>query len=301
MSWIDEVLLRSPAQPLFHWRASRGLKVLAYHEVADPAQFAVQMDLLLEQAHPVSLDQVLGSLNGRSGLPKDAVLITFDDADPSHRDHALPVLAQRGLPAVAFAVVGVLGSDRPFWWRELELLMAEGACSREYPKLSATELIRRLKRVPDERRLAVLAGLRAALPGYAPSTPQLEPADLPRMESAGLAIGNHSLTHPCLSRCTTAKVEQEVLESDRGLTEILGHVPAAFAYPNGDKDHRVTAVVRGRGYRAAFRFDHRVSPWPPPDPIRTSRLRVDAAMDLERFQITLSGLHPAIHHFRGRR
>jgi peptidoglycan/xylan/chitin deacetylase (PgdA/CDA1 family) len=301
MSWIDQVLRRSPAQPLFHWRASRALKVLAYHEVPDPAPFAVQMDLLLERAHPVALDEVLAALAGRSGLPKDAVLVTFDDAGPSHRDHAVPVLAQRGIPAVAFAVAGVLGSDRPFWWREVELLMAAGARSREYPALGADGLVRKLKRVPDDKRLAVLAGLRAAAPASAPSTPQLAGADLRRLETAGVAVGNHSLTHPCLPRCGTAKIEREVIDSHRMLTELLGHPPAAFAYPNGDKDHRVTAVVHRLGYRAAFRFDHRINPWPPPDPIRMSRLRMDAGMDLERFRITLSGLHPAIHHLRGRR
>ena len=128
---------------------------------------------------------------------------------------------------------------------------------------------------------------------------QLRAEELLALESAGIAIGNHSLTHPCLSRCSDAKIVHEINEAHRTLTRMLGHEPMAFAYPDGDQDRRVSDSVADAGYRAAFRFDHRLGSVLPPDPMNISRLRSDAHATEDRFRIIVSGLHPAIHHLRG--
>ena len=118
--------------------------VLAFHAVADlsgdavlaeygvpPERFAEHLDALRGRGWSfVDLDAVLAALEGRAALPEKALLLSFDDCYRDLLETAAPLLAERGIPAVAFAVAGLTGGanewDRPLGARELELLDAEG-------------------------------------------------------------------------------------------------------------------------------------------------------------------------------
>lgn len=99
------------------------MRILAYHAIADlsddpvlaeygvaPELFTAQLDDLA--AHDwgfVDLDAVLAWLAGKGELPHRAVLVTFDDAYTDLLEVAAPLLAERGVPGVVFAVAGHLG------------------------------------------------------------------------------------------------------------------------------------------------------------------------------------------------
>jgi GT2 family glycosyltransferase/peptidoglycan/xylan/chitin deacetylase (PgdA/CDA1 family) len=97
--------------------------VLAYHAIADLGddpvlreygvpreRFAEQLDTLARRGWTfVDLDAVLRALDGEQPLPARAVLLTFDDAYAELPSAALPLLAERGLSAVVFAVAGLVG------------------------------------------------------------------------------------------------------------------------------------------------------------------------------------------------
>jgi peptidoglycan/xylan/chitin deacetylase (PgdA/CDA1 family) len=99
------------------------LRILAYHAIADlhddpvlaeygvaPARFAAQLDGLAAHGWEfVDLDAVLAALSSEGPLPRRAALVTFDDAYTDLLDVAAPLLVERGIPAVVFAVAGHLG------------------------------------------------------------------------------------------------------------------------------------------------------------------------------------------------
>lgn len=299
----DVVLRRSPAQPVFRRRAAHQLAVLAYHGVDDPACFRRQLDLLTRSWHPVSLDDVLAAVAGDRPLPRHAVLVTFDDGDPTVLSVALPLLRERGIPAVAFVLPGLLDSTTPFWWSEATALHEAGARLPGDHHASAASLVAWLKTVPDDRRRDVLEELRRRAPAADTATPQLRAADLHALVGGGVEIGNHTWTHPCLDRCDEQQARHQVVRAHEALADVLGHPPRAFAYPNGNHDPRVEPVLAGLGYQAAFLFDHRLVPSPGrgTHPLRLSRLRVGSDTAPDRFATIVSGLHPAVHHARGRR
>ena len=47
------------------------------------------------------------------------------------------------------------------------------------------------------------------------------PPELRELESQGIAIGKHSLTHPCLSRCDDEKIRREIEDWQRGEASVL--------------------------------------------------------------------------------
>ncbi len=297
---FDAALRRSPAQPLFLWRAARRLVVLAYHTVADPDRFAQQITHLAAAMQPVSLDEVIEAQAGGQALPRRAVLVTFDDGDRSVYEQALPVLREHGVPAAVFVIAGLLDSRKPFWWIEAEGLLRRGGRAAILGEVGPVAAVAALKRLPDEQRLAALEELRRSAGGTPPEMPQLRRSELRRLESAGVRVGNHTLTHPCLDRCTREKVGFELSRAHDILTEALGSPPAAFAYPNGNWDARAAAHLRDLGYAAAFLFDHRIGRYPPADALSISRVRVNSTTPLDRFRIIVSGLHPFLHHAIGR-
>ncbi|MFI6581859.1 polysaccharide deacetylase family protein [Embleya sp. NPDC050493] len=295
----DALLRRSPAQVWFAHRARLRLAVLGYHGISDPDTFAGQLDRLRRIARPVSLDEVETALATRRALPAKAVLLTFDDGERSILEHGLPLLRERGIPGVAYVVASAIDSGTPFWWHEADRLVAAGARVAGEPERSPSGWVAYLKTVPQERRLRLLAALRE---GREPvRTEQLTGADLGTLESGGVRVENHSLTHPLLDRCSDADVRAEVVQAHERLTELLGRAPRSFAYPNGNWDVRAERLLTELGYRTGFLFDHRLGPRLPDHPLRISRLRVGSNTRPDRFATILSGLHPALHALRGGR
>jgi peptidoglycan/xylan/chitin deacetylase (PgdA/CDA1 family) len=298
---VDAVLRRTPAQPVFHWRAGHSLAVLAYHDIRDVGRFAIHLDHLRRAASPVTVAEVVRAAEGRGGLPRRAVLVTFDDGHRDVLEVAMPMLRERGIPAAAFVVAGLIGTDAPFWWTEVKALVGAGGTSSSVAGLDPDAAVRALKRVPDDVRRSALEDLRRTAARPAQAVPQLTGPDLKQLEAAGIAIGSHSLTHPCLSTCGLDTIRAEVERSHEILAGALGHEIETFAYPDGDRDERVADAVREAGHRAAFLFDHRLSAPRPPDRFHISRLRADSDATSDRFRIILSGLHPTIHRLRGLR
>lgn len=100
------------------------MRILAYHAIADlatdpvlaeygvsPDLFAAQLDDLIAHGWEfVDLDAVIASLDGDASLPRRALLLTFDDAYTDLLEVACPLLVDRGIPAVVFAVADRVGA-----------------------------------------------------------------------------------------------------------------------------------------------------------------------------------------------
>jgi peptidoglycan/xylan/chitin deacetylase (PgdA/CDA1 family)/glycosyltransferase involved in cell wall biosynthesis len=125
--------------------ASRScIRVLAYHAIADlrhdpvlekygvsPERFAAQLDDLKRHGWRfISVDDLLATLAGDGIPPEPSVLVTFDDAYDCLQNTACPMLEERGIPAVAFAVAERVGEtndwDRPIGAGVMKLVDAQG-------------------------------------------------------------------------------------------------------------------------------------------------------------------------------
>jgi len=136
--------LRGVRQARRAFAGEDSVAVLAYHAVSDLgedpvlAEYGVPAERLAEQLDGlaargwnfVGLDAVLAAFEGRGSLPRRAALVTFDDCYVDLLGEGLPVLVERSVPALAFAVAGLTGAsnewDRPLGARELPLLDSAG-------------------------------------------------------------------------------------------------------------------------------------------------------------------------------
>ena len=220
--------------------ASRVLRVLAYHAIADlhgasilepygvpPDDFRDQLDLLQRYGfHFISADEFLRFVDGSAGLPRRALLLTFDDCFEDLTRVVLPMLQERAIPALAFAVSSRLGR------------------TNEWDK--------------------PLGGLQIRL---------VDGSELAQLQEAGIEIGAHSRTHPFLPRLSE---EQLMAEIEGSLADLEGRGlrrPRFFAYPHGESDRKVERAVEAAGFRAAFT----VAPGlvrPGRDPYRLPRIEI---------------------------
>jgi peptidoglycan/xylan/chitin deacetylase (PgdA/CDA1 family) len=256
----------------------RGL-ILLYHRVAEleadpqllavtPAHFAEHLDVLRRHARATPLRSVREAASVR-GLPP--VAITFDDGYADNLHAALPVLEAAEAHATFFVVSGAVGSEREFWWDDLErTLLGEGT---RPPRLELT--------AGDERLSLDMGTSQLAVNGWhvlSPETPtsrhaayralmaklhSLEPAgrdgavdelrgwagiaatarrshlplseeQLRRLAESGCAeVGAHTVRHPSLAVLPVADQREEVGASKARLEELIGREVATFSYPFG--------------------------------------------------------------------
>ncbi|WP_035792571.1 polysaccharide deacetylase family protein [Kitasatospora mediocidica] len=295
---LSHWLRYSPAQPLFRARAARRLAVLAYRRVTDRRRFGAQLDRLCRTAVPISLRTLEQAVAEGRPLPPRSVLITFDDADRGVLECALPALKARGLPAVAFVVTELVGTDLPSWQQEAAFLTAHGGQARALTADGQARRLAQLAALPDPDRRRSLHELRVSCTARPPRQERLAPEDLRELAAGRVAIGSQSLGAAELRRCDDATVRTEILSAHQALTGWLGTAPTAFAYPGGGYEPRTAEVLRELGYRLGFLSDHRLSRRLPEQALLVSRLRVDAAGGRHHLDTVLSGLDPALSRWR---
>jgi peptidoglycan/xylan/chitin deacetylase (PgdA/CDA1 family) len=258
-----------------------GLRVVLYHNITaepgpcvdglgvtvSPEVWAEHLDYYVREYSVVDLETVL---HGR--LPKRPLLITFDDGYRSLLETAAPQLRQRGLPAVFFAVSGMLGNRR---------LMLDNVLAYLTNTLG-------LERV--ERAITGRAGTRSALPAVLEEVVAplpygerlglaerlvahfeldedellrryrlyLEPSELLSLAELGVEIGCHTASHVHCRCLGPTEAQREIVDAAAALTKLVEKPVRAFSSPYGSELDATTVVrdaLRASGQEIAFLVD----------------------------------------------
>lgn len=302
------------------------LRVLAYHRVrevdagfafdpmlvsATPAQFADQMRHLRDRYRPVGVEQVIDAVDQGRPLPRDAVLVTFDDGYDDNYSIAFPILRDLGIPATFFVATGHIDTGRAYGFDWLvHMLLVADADSVQVPELgfdrplppdralraaAAEALLDRLKSLDDAGQQAVIARLERdwGLPrtsGHVDCQPMTW-AQLRQMQAAGMTIGAHGVDHRMLAKLPAQDMLDEVAAATARLDAELGPGPRVLSYPVGGPDaynDEVIGAVRAAGYRLAFTYLSGCNRWPLREPHALRRLAMERPLDQAWFQAILA-------------
>ena len=89
-----------------------------------PRHFAEHLEVLQHFGHLMRLQDL--SQNLREGsIPRHSVAVTFDDGYANNLHNAKPLLERYDIPATIFLTTGYIGSEREFWWDELDRLLLQ--------------------------------------------------------------------------------------------------------------------------------------------------------------------------------
>jgi peptidoglycan/xylan/chitin deacetylase (PgdA/CDA1 family) len=110
-----------------------------------------------------------------------------------------------------------------------------------------------LKRYNMTITLALVTGcITGGKPSYWPSDRFLNEREIREMmDSCGIEIASHTLTHAWLTQIDSASAWREINNSRRRLESLFGTEVITFVYPYGDMNGRVREMVRRAGYKLA--------------------------------------------------
>lgn len=107
--------------------------ILLYHQVCDrrtdpwkmavhPDKFEEQLRVLKDSFNIISMEELVHGLRG-GVVPKNSVVITFDDGFADTYTNAVPLLEWYRLPASFYLSTGFIRVPRYYWWDELQSLI----------------------------------------------------------------------------------------------------------------------------------------------------------------------------------
>jgi peptidoglycan/xylan/chitin deacetylase (PgdA/CDA1 family) len=219
----------------------------------------------------MSLEELFSRV--REGAPlRRAIAFTIDDGYFDQAEIAAPIFAEFDCPVTCFVTTGFLDGTTWFWWDRLMYIFEEtkkrvltvrvGEDEFEYRWDSAParrkawwDLNVRCQDASEENRQRCIDELsRSAeveLPAVAPARFAPMSWDTARrLESRGVGLGPHTVTHPVLSTTSSAQAEWEITESWQRLSAEVSRPVPVFCYPNGrsqDVGERDISVVQRLG------------------------------------------------------
>ena len=307
----------------------QGLLVLAYHRVLDigdeavfpgdpelvsasVADFERQMRFVRKHFSLLSLGEVLDLLKRDAAFPRRSLVVTFDDGHVDNYTHAFPVLQSLGVPATIFLSTAYIDAPHTsFWFNRVAELLFFAPCGPvevavlghattlgevEQRRQATGELLNRLKREPNERRLAALAELEDRLARHVPEEianrrSALTWEEVRTMGAARIEFGSHTVSHPILSRLDEAAIGRELSASRDRIRACTGQAVDALAYPVGkvdSYDERVIRAAKASGYRIGLSYETGVNPNPGATLFELRRLAVERYVSWGHFKAMLS-------------
>jgi len=319
----------SPLRPLLELQSTERLIVLAYHRInekpgdayqfqedtvsATPAMFREQLAFLKRRCFVTTFSELAALISSGENIPRNTVIITFDDGYRDNYDIALPILSEFDLPAVVYVVTGNIDSGQPFWFDLLSFALANAPNgtlrvlngrhsfevfdnNRKLLRRTFGDLARRLS---DEERLQVISEILDYSNSRAHLLEQermvLSWSEVEELHSAGLEIGSHTVSHPFLSRLSDDQIKSELSDSRHRIESMIGSPAISLSYPTGGKefyDDRVLKIAESCGYQFSVTYEHDALPYS--DKMRFEIPRVHVELDVSQALFRANSLMPAV-------
>ena len=260
--------------------------ILMYHRFRAEADgistsarcFAEQLDYLIEHYKIVPLSVLAGYLKSGAPVPRGLAAVTIDDGYRDCFDIAYPILRERNIPATAFVVTDFVDQATWLWTDKVRYLTSRASSSLleahiddhslrikldgHISRLKGAEQVNtELKLIADEAKDNAIREIAASLEVPLPDVPPAEFFPLTweqvrEMDSNGIEIGSHTVTHPILTKISGERLRYELGESRARLEFELGRKVELLGYPNGDHNREVQLEAARAGYKCAVTADY---------------------------------------------
>ncbi|MBD0380574.1 polysaccharide deacetylase family protein [Paenibacillus sp. WST5] len=209
---------------------SNQVSVLVYHHIDDHTEggvtistklFENQLEALKRKGYQfISLDQFKQFMSKGTGIPDNAILVTFDDGYKSFYTNAYPILKKMSVPAVNFVITNKL----------------EDPLGGQTPYLSGSEIIQMRKEYPDIDFQSHSDSMHATRDG--------KPMLTNKIVKDGLAETDDQFKQRVINDTKTCT---------RKLNELHGsQTEDAYAYPFGSYDNQTMELLMQAGVQYGF-------------------------------------------------
>lgn len=289
--------------------------ILTYHGVTESRltvpnscqmpsdRFAAQMAFLAHNCRVLPLRCIVEAMESGEPLPTGSVALTFDDGFRNFYTTAFPILMRFDLPATAFLVTSLVGTDSCPWPEVVfnsivHTPQRQVICGdQSWPLADAHDrmhayrnVVRRLKSIDENERAKIVARLLDSYgsPPISYDSPfaLLNWEEVQWLRDSGLVdFGSHTHTHPILAKCDEQRTWSELSLSHDILLGRLG-VADLFAYPNGtlaDFLPMTRRFVQSAGFRCGL-TNVGGGGTPSDDVFAMNRINISANVSLDGFK-----------------
>jgi peptidoglycan/xylan/chitin deacetylase (PgdA/CDA1 family) len=276
-----------------------------------------QLEYLANHYRIIPLSELGELIAAGKRLPSRLAAITIDDGYSDFYDVAFPVFRRHDGPAAIFIVTGFADQQTWMWTDKLRYTLPRARTSSVDLKLNGRTMRVELngarsrievaicinsilKSLPDEQKDDSISEIASKLGVELPQRPPVEFGSvnwnqIREMDSAGIEIGSHTLTHPILTNVGSERLRMEVGESRERIEGVLGHRVKLFCYPNGNYNADVQREAARAGYLCAVTSepgfnDARTDPF--------ALRRIHTERDLAHFVQSTSGFEQAKNYLR---
>ena len=305
------------------------LTVIMYHGVTKnnyspsvwtqlPANiFEEQIKWLSGTFNPITLEEMLISVDQNQTLPPNSVLITFDDGLKNNIDIAYPILQKYHMPATIFLTVDYIDTEKFCWVDELYLTILTASENKQSLELSlpkadylfqrgdtwaAYHTIVEFLKIQSEETLheyldRILGQVEIDRDWYKVDFGMLSWDDVRKMDTDHLiSFGAHTANHRILTYIPSEDLDDELFGARKRMEEQLGHSVTSFCYPNGrlglDFLPKHMNILKDGGYSCAFATNRGMFNTEKDNLFSVPRVSVgnDLLSELPYFKLNVSGL-----------
>ena len=242
--------------------------ILLFHDI-NKNYFNIFISYLVKNYNIISLSLYLESIKNKNKLPKNSLIITFDDGHKSNFS-LLPIIKNRDIPLTIFLCSGIIGTNRHYWFKH------KGLISKDFKKIS------------NHLRLDKLSKMGFVQEEEKPLRHALSSEEIGLMDKY-VDFQSHTIFHPCLPTCTDGESWTEIKNSKEQLETRINNQINAFSYPNGDYSDREINYCRDAGYECGITVDYGFNTLST-NPFKLKRISVNDTQNLDEFIVKCSGL-----------
>lgn len=250
--------------------------ILYYHDIT-PELFEKHILYLKKRYSIISLYDYV--FDNYSPHLKRKLIITFDDGHKGNYD-LLPALVKHNVPITIFLVSSIVNTNKQYWFK--------------LPNLTG-EIKKRLKSVSNEERVNILQNeLNFELNKDLDSASSLDLKEINKM-SVVTDFQSHTVTHPCLNKCSDQESEFEISQSKVQLESLLNKSIYALAFPNGDYTEREIQLAKKHNYKCVLntngKFNHKKF-----NNFNLNRISINDKSSIHSLAVRTSGVWNKIKH-----
>ncbi len=279
---VSYILYYSGITYLFYLIGTRKTLFLTYHRIFDlddefkldpgvvstsVTNFRKQMDYLSKKYNVISLEKFLERHKKNKKLPKNSVVIKFDDGYLDVYSYVYPILKHYNLPAIVFLTTNTIDKNDWFWWEKVAYILnntnsrfvdlsglGRYSLADKRKRLKSLRKIQlKLKRMRENGKNEIVKKLSKALEVKIPDS-NISLSWKQINEMGGISFGSHTVTHPILTRVSIKKAKDEIVKSKEQIEKNTGKKCRYFCYPNGEvSDFNVSIknLLKENGYECA--------------------------------------------------
>jgi len=245
----------------------KDVTVLMFHQVK-PENFKEQIEYLRKYYNIISEQELIDWHYNNKKLPKNSVMLTFDDGYLNNYLYAWPILKKYKLPATIFLATGHINKQIMAWYDKVDYVINNANVKKIEFEGKSYNLDRKGKNkltkkyyyytitLPNKEREGLIEDLvnqsKIQMPKELPEEYSfLTWKQINEMKPL-ITFGAHTVNHPVLPNLTTEEKRFELMESKKIIKQNTKIDPASLCYPNGDYDKETIEIAKEAGYKIAF-------------------------------------------------